>query len=143
MPVRTACVCAVGPRNALSRDCGSRRTARATTQDPRTSPPTAGRPQSAGGGGKAFLAAGSGSAKNLAPTLLSTIVGTRAFEVDEFADHHVSDDLSEDWRVRVAECAYQHGLQRDQVLAVLRVVLRDELLRIGNFVGPEDRPANS
>ena len=52
-------------------------------------------------------------AKNLAPKLLPTIVGTRAFEVDGFADHHVTDDLSEDWRVRVAECAYKHGLKRD------------------------------
>ena len=81
-------------------------------------------------------------AEKLAPTLLPTVVGTRAFQVDEFARDHVTDDLSDDWRVRVAECAYEHGLKRDQVLAVLRVVLRDELLRIGNFSGPEDRPAS-
>ena len=82
-------------------------------------------------------------ARSLAPTLLPTIVGTRPYEVDEFADHHVTDDLPEDWRVRVAECAYEHGLQRDQVLAVLRVVLRDELLRIGNFPSPKARSASS
>ncbi|MCY4629157.1 MAG: hypothetical protein OXE58_16515 [Acidobacteria bacterium] len=42
---------------------------------------------------------------------------------------------------QVGQIADRHSLRRLDVLNVLRVVLRDELLRIDNFPGPEDRPS--
>ncbi len=79
-------------------------------------------------------------AAEIAPSLLPQIKGNRAFEVDEFAESYVKEKLGDEWQDRVAASAYEHGLKRANILNVLRVVLRVELLRAGDFSGPEDRP---
>ena len=54
------------------------------------------------------------------------------FEVDDLAVGYVAENLSSEMSNRVAECAYEFGIERDTVLPVLRVVLRDALLaRVG------------
>ena len=68
-------------------------------------------------------------ASDLAPSLRAEVAGKRAFEVDEFSRSHVQMRLNDDLKERVAACAYEFGVGRDDVLKVLQVVLRDELLR--------------
>ena len=69
-------------------------------------------------------------ANELAPTLLNNVKGEQPFEVDEFCEAYVQEKLDDYWRGRVAGCAYEFGIDKKGVLAVLRVVLRDELLRL-------------
>ncbi len=71
-------------------------------------------------------------ANELAPTLLDDVQGKQPFEVDEFCQDYVQQKLSDLWQGKVAGCAYEFGIDKDGVLAVLRVVLRDELLRLMN-----------
>lgn len=68
-------------------------------------------------------------ASDLAPSLRAEVAGKRAFEVDEFSRSFVHLRLNDDLKERVAACAYEFGVDRDDVLKVLQVVLRDELLR--------------
>ena len=68
-------------------------------------------------------------ASDLAPSLRAEVAGKRAFEVDEFRRSFVHLRLNDDLKERVAACAYEFGVDRDDVLKVLQVVLRDELLR--------------
>ncbi len=68
-------------------------------------------------------------ASDLAPSLRAEVAGKRAFEVDEFSRNYVQRDLSDDLKERVAACAYEFGVDRDNALKVLQVVLRNELLR--------------
>lgn len=82
-------------------------------------------------------------AERLAPELMREFTGAKAYEVDEFATKYVaegSENLTEEWETRIAECAYQFGLKREEVRTVLRIVLRQAILDYGNFPGPEDRP---
>lgn len=63
--------------------------------------------------------------------LTAEVHGKEAFEVDTFAFDFVYGDLAardEAMSTRVEQCAYEFGVSRDNVLAVLQVVLRDELL---------------
>ena len=54
------------------------------------------------------------------------------FQIDEFAANHVAERLDDDISKKVAQCAYEFGIERDAVLPALRVVLRDALLaRVG------------
>ncbi len=68
-------------------------------------------------------------ASELAPSLRPGVAGKRAFEVDEFSRNYVQMRLNDDLKERVAACGYEFGVDRDNVLKVLQVVLRDELLR--------------
>ena len=68
-------------------------------------------------------------ASDLAPSLRAEVAGKRAFEVDEVSRSFVQMRLNDDLKERVADCAYEFGVDRDDVLRVLQVVLRDELLR--------------
>ena len=68
-------------------------------------------------------------ASGVAPSLEPTLRGAPPFKVDERAQEYVHEELGEPYGTRVAECAYEFGTTRDGVLEVLRVVLRDELLR--------------
>ena len=68
-------------------------------------------------------------ARRLAPGLLAQVAGMVPFEVDDFAATYVQQHLSDDLRRLVAARAYEHGIDRPSVRDVLRVVLRDELLR--------------
>ena len=76
-----------------------------------------------------FLAA-QAWAKDLAPHLQEQVAGKRPFEIDAVSDDYVRTKIEDPaMQERIAECAYEFGLERDGVLSVLRVVLRDELLR--------------
>lgn len=68
-------------------------------------------------------------ASDLAPSLRADVVGKRPFEVDEFSRSFVHGRLQDDMKESVAACAYEFGVERDAVLKVLQVVLRNELLR--------------
>ena len=68
-------------------------------------------------------------AANLAGSLLSDTRGIRPFEVDEFCETYTDTKLDEDWEKKVAMNADQFGTDKDSVRTVLRVVLRDELLK--------------
>ena len=67
-------------------------------------------------------------AKSLAPTLIDRVEGKRPFQIDEFCDSYVSNELDEHMETLVSSASYQHALSKDGVRSVLRVVLRDELL---------------
>ena len=69
-------------------------------------------------------------ATELAPTVVEEVKGKRGFEIDEFSDNYVTSKLDESINDRVAACAYDFGIKRDGVLVVLRVVLRNELIRL-------------
>ena len=58
-------------------------------------------------------------------------MGKPEFQVAELSQHHVSGALEEDreLQLRVAEVAYQFGIDQARVRDVLHVLLRDELLR--------------
>ena len=67
-------------------------------------------------------------ASAIGPSLLAEVAGKRPFEVDDFSRGYVETRL-QDLKERAAACAYEFGVDRDDVLKVLRVVLRNELLR--------------
>ena len=75
-------------------------------------------------------------AKELAPTLVNKVEDKQPFEIDDFSDTCVKDRLGERWEQRVAETAYELGRKSADVLVVLRVVLRNELLRLTGQTGP-------
>lgn len=75
-------------------------------------------------------------AVTLAPTLKSDIVGKRDFEIDVFSRDYVKEHMRDD--ERVAKCMYEMGAERDNVLKVLYVVLRDELLRLRSLDSPTE-----
>lgn len=68
-------------------------------------------------------------AGSLAPTLSDEVGGKQPFQIDEFANAYVHEMLDDDWNVKVASCAYEFGIDKDGVLSVLRIVLRDALLQ--------------
>ncbi len=72
-------------------------------------------------------------AEDLAPSLQGDLAGKRAFEVDEFSRKYVHEKMRHD--ERVSKCMYEMGVDRDDALKVLHVVLRDELLRITDQKG--------
>ena len=69
-------------------------------------------------------------AATLAPTLLDKVAGKKPFELDAYADSYSKRHLSDDMKTRVKACGYEFGINTDAVQGVLRVVLRDELLRL-------------
>lgn len=80
-------------------------------------------------------------ASTLALSLREKVHDMLPFEVDEFCHRHVEQFYSrsgsghahkapsEDMARKVAICAFERGLDRASVRSVLRVVLRDELLK--------------
>ena len=70
-----------------------------------------------------------GWASELAPKLSPEVKGKEPFEIDEFCRNYVQTRLTEEWRRRVAICAYEVGIDKDGVEKVLTVVLRDKLLQ--------------
>ena len=56
------------------------------------------------------------------------MVTKEPFQIDELCNKHVHHDLSRNEYDRVQNCAYHHGIEPDDVLQVLRVVLREEVL---------------
>lgn len=69
-------------------------------------------------------------ASEVAPGLLNDMKGKKPFEIDEFCANHASSNLSPEWELKVAECAYQFGINRGSVRTVLHITLRDELIRL-------------
>ena len=65
-------------------------------------------------------------AAELAPTLQADLVGKRAFEIDEFSRKYVYEKMRHD--PRVSKCMYEMGVERENALRVLYVVLRDQLI---------------
>lgn len=49
--------------------------------------------------------------------------------IDDLSRHYVEKELSDRAKIRVAEVAYEFGIKREDVLAVLQVVLRDEIMK--------------
>lgn len=66
---------------------------------------------------------------DVAPALRDEVAGKRPFEVDDFSRSYVQGRLQDDMKESVAACAYEFGVERDAVLKVLQVALRNELLR--------------
>ena len=69
-----------------------------------------------------------GWAAEVAPTLRADLVGMQAFEVDAASRKYVQERMQED--PRVAKCMYEMGVERDNALNVLQVVLRDQLIAV-------------
>ncbi len=69
-----------------------------------------------------------GWATQLAPPLLREVENLEPFEVNDFTWEYVANRLSAEWRRHVSVCAYEMGIERAHVEAVLAIVLRDELL---------------
>ena len=69
-------------------------------------------------------------AKQIAPALLVRIANKHPYEVQEFCLEYVKgeDVLPEDMQEKVKTSAYQNGIEKEQVLRVLAVELRDQLL---------------
>lgn len=74
-------------------------------------------------------------AAELAPTLQAELVGKRAFQIDAFSRKYVYEHMRHD--ERVAKCMYEMGVERDNALQVLGVVLRDQLIALLG-VSPDD-----
>ena len=75
----------------------------------------------------------SGWAKRTAPGLVAQIEGKQPYEVQKFSFDCVKGDkavLTESMEIKVEISAYDHGLIKGQILDVLAVELRDELLRL-------------
>lgn len=69
-------------------------------------------------------------ARETAPAVRERLTDTRPFRIDEFAKSYVDDDLDEALEERIAECAYEEGLDRHAIKTVFAVLLRNELLRL-------------
>ena len=67
-------------------------------------------------------------ADEVAPSLTERAAAEPPYKVDALCEDYVDRFLERQMRDRVAEAAYEHGMERTDVLAVLRVVLRNRLL---------------
>lgn len=68
-------------------------------------------------------------AANLAATLYAEVQGQEPFQIDEFCEAYVTKSLDSPMRETAARCAYDFGVDSAIPLSVLRVVLRDALLK--------------
>lgn len=69
-------------------------------------------------------------AAGVAPELRDRVVDKEPFQIEEFARTYVTEELSDEWKNKVAQEAFRRGSRRDDIGSVLWVVLRDELLRL-------------
>ena len=69
-------------------------------------------------------------ASHTAPDLLGNVRGNKDFETDAYCELYVSEHLDEKMLLQAAATAYTMGTKQDGVRAVLRVVLRDALLKL-------------
>ena len=72
----------------------------------------------------------SGWAADIAPMLAQRVEGMAPYDIQEFCRSYVRDEFrpSPELEVKIKECAYQNALDRQSVLDVLMVELRDQLL---------------
>ena len=68
-------------------------------------------------------------AKETAPEFRDRSLGKEPFQVDADCQKYVEEDLDPHSSNRVDQCAYDFGIDRPAVLAALRVVLREEILK--------------
>lgn len=68
-------------------------------------------------------------AKEIAETIVGRITGMAAFEIDEFCQKYVDAELDDTQKTKVLKVAYEFGIEHQKVRNVLRIVLRDELLK--------------
>ena len=77
-------------------------------------------------------------AAEVAPTLKHRTAVLPPYKVDALCGDYVDQCLELHMRDRVAETAYEHGMERTEVLSVLRVTLRNRLLAdTGRDPGPK------
>ena len=67
-------------------------------------------------------------AAEIAPSLAERAAAEPPYKVDALCRHYVETFLHQEMRDRVDEAAYEHGIERPGVLAVLRIVLRNRIL---------------
>ena len=67
-------------------------------------------------------------AGEVAPSLTERAASEPPYKVDALCEDYIKGCLEQEMRERVAETAYERGMDRYSVLAVLRVVLRNRLL---------------
>ena len=65
-----------------------------------------------------------------AARLLEETSDLEPYQVDQFADRYVGTRLSKEWEAKVERKAYDFGLDAASVRAVLRIVLRDSILKV-------------
>ncbi len=72
-------------------------------------------------------------AASIAPSFLSAVRGKQPYQVDrfsyEYAHSKAFEEMDADGQSRIDSCAYELGIERDGVLDVLYIALRDALLR--------------
>jgi len=78
-----------------------------------------------------------------APNLWHKVESLKPFEVDEYCESHVQNNLDTAMKERVAQSAYEFGINREQVLNVLRVVLREALFNLCPICGLGERYAKT
>lgn len=71
-------------------------------------------------------------AQQLAPSLSSQIQGKAEFEIYEFCGNYLQENLSEAWERKIAAGAYEFATDKNAVLAVMKVELRDALLSLAH-----------
>ena len=71
-------------------------------------------------------------ASRVATELKSEAEGHEPYQIDDLARRHVAQhvDITGEWADRINKCAFKFGAKRDELTVVLRIVLRDELLRV-------------
>ena len=69
-------------------------------------------------------------ADDVSSALMVKIDNKKPFEIDQFCQRYVRDELKSnpEFKLRVQECAYEKGTDEKDVLKVLGVVLRENLL---------------
>ena len=67
-------------------------------------------------------------AATVAPSLAERAAGEPPYKIDGLCRDYINGFLDQEMRERVAKAAYEHGMEREGVNAVLRVVLRNRLL---------------
>ena len=78
-------------------------------------------------------------AETLVPILKSRVAGMSPYDIQEFCFDYIRDEHkpnAEDEK-RIKDCAYDNGLDRDDVMDVLAIMLRDKLLEPQEATQPE------
>ena len=75
-------------------------------------------------------------AKGIAPTLRERAGGKLPYDIQELCFDFIRDEYKpvEDIEKKIKQCAYDNGISRADVMDVLAVELRDEILRL---IGPD------
>ena len=81
-------------------------------------------------------------AANRAETLIERVIEAPAYDIQVFTFEYVEGEFTPDaaMEATIKQCAYENGLRRKQVLDVLAIELRDQLLRLRQLDPPEERP---